>query len=478
MQEDIKNDKSENLNLFNECPIQEDPSPEISPTENKETTQNDQKRPFYQRVFGKMDPGSLRGSIFNLCILSLGTGLLAIPQKFGYMGLLISPIIIILCGFANRWSLLILIDASIKYKIKSYETIVKKLFGKYFSIFLSIMMCLNQFVVIILYQVILYKLLGGVLNEIGGLGYKSVEEFAEKSFWNNFWVRLSVCYGITVFVLFPLCQLKNISKMRYASTFGIISLFFLMIIVVAECPFFIKKNIFEEHQTLNYYNVVPGLQGDMKFLQSIFTIFYAFSCHVGTFPVLISLTNPTERRQKKVISRAIILDITCYLIIGFSGYLSQPLNTPDLIIERNKIFNNDFLMTIGQISFIFTLITKISANYNALRACILFLLGFNLEDYPNKINLLITILVLICTTMITVTFQSISDYLSLLGSFCSVLIVFFIPGLIYIQSNDYSKFHYKNILTAIFICIIVILGFTSGLFTINGIINKYNSKAE
>ena len=279
-----------------------------------------------------------------------------------------------------------------------------------------------------------------------------------------------------IFILFPLCILRNISKMRYASTFGVISLFFLMIIVVFECPFFIKKNIFEEKQTINYYNIIPGLQNDMKFIKSVCTIIYAFSCHVGTFPVLKTLTNPSERRQKKVINRAILVDIVCYLIVGFSGYFTQPLNTPDLIIERNKIFSNDFLMTIGQIFFIFTLIAKTCANYNALRACILFLLGFHLDNFSNKINILMTTLVLLCTTVITVAFQYISDYLSLLVSFCSVLIVFFIPGLIYIQSNEYSKFHYKNILTLVFVSLIVILGFTSGLFTINGIINKYKNE--
>ena len=136
----MESDKTENLNSSDECIIIEDPE---KPTE--DISKNNKDRPLYHRMFGKMDPGSLRGSIFNLCILSLGTGLLAIPQKFGYMGLFISPIVIILCGFANRWSLFILIDASFKYKIQNYENIVKKLFGKHISIFLSIMMCINQF---------------------------------------------------------------------------------------------------------------------------------------------------------------------------------------------------------------------------------------------------------------------------------------------------------------------------------------------
>ena len=51
-------------------------------------------RTCFQKTFGKMGPGSMRGCIFNLCILSLGTGSLALPQKIGYMSLLASPIVI------------------------------------------------------------------------------------------------------------------------------------------------------------------------------------------------------------------------------------------------------------------------------------------------------------------------------------------------------------------------------------------------
>ena len=96
---------------------------------------NIEKRSCFKRTFGKMNPGSLRGSIFNLCILSLGTGLLAIPQKIGYMSIVLSPIIIILSGFANYWSLNILVNMSLKFKLNNYESIVKKLLGRQLSFF-------------------------------------------------------------------------------------------------------------------------------------------------------------------------------------------------------------------------------------------------------------------------------------------------------------------------------------------------------
>ena len=430
-----------------------------------------EERSWCKRTFGKMNPGSLRGSIFNLCILSLGTGLLAIPQKIGYMSIVFSPIIIILSGLANYWSLNILVNMSIKLKLKNYESIVKQLLGKKLSLFLGIIMGINQSGIIILYQVILYKLLGGVINEIGNFGFISVDDFVSNSFWNKLWIKFVVCYGIMILFLLPLCLLHNASKMRYASTFGIISLFLLIIIVVAECPFYIIDHINNDKFELNYFDILSGLKGDMKLLQSIVTVFYAFSCHVGAFPVLQTLHNPIERRQKKVIRRAIYIDIISYLIIGASGYLTQPLKTPDLIIERDKLFNSDWIMTIGEICFIVTLLAKISANYNALRSCILVLLGYDSYNFSKITNVIITVVTLIITTLISAIFQSISDYISLIGSFCTVLISFFIPGLVYIKGNDYSIKHYKNILTIIFISIILILGLASGFFTIKGIIN-------
>ena len=440
----------------------------------KDENQEKDKRslPWCKRAFGKMGPGSLRSSIFNLCILSLGTGLLAIPQKIGYMSVVCSPVVIILSGLANIWSLMILVEMCFKFKEKNYENLVNKLLGNKASIFLGIIMCINQLGIIILYQVILYKLIGGVINEIGKFEYKSVDDFADNSSWNKLWIKFVVCYGIMAIILLPLCLLKNASKMRYASTFGIFSLFFLIFIVVIECPFYIKKYIYEEKQEVNYIDVTSALNEDMKLFQSIVTVFYAFSCHVGVFPVLATLRNPTEKRSKKVIRRAISIDIICYLIIGIAGYLTQPLNTPDLIIERNKILGNDWLMTIGEISFIFTLLAKISANYNALRSCILVLFNYNPGDFSNYINFIITIIVLLSTTFIAVIFQSISDYISLIGSFCTVLISVYIPGIVYIKGNNYSVGHWKNIITTLFITFILILGISSGFFTIKGIIKK------
>ena len=433
-----------------------------------------QKKNFFQKILGKIGYGSLTSSIFNLCILSLGTGSLALPQKIGYMSLFFSPIIIILSGLVNYWSLTVLSNASKKYNIRPYEGTPSKLFGKSLSILLGIVMCINQSGMIILYQVIMYKLIGGVINEIFGLGYIGVEEFAEKSFWSSFSYKFIICYLIAAIILSPLCLLKNISKMRYASMFGIFSLFFLIFIVVIECPFYIKYNFFDNKTKINFIDVISGFKGDMKILQAISTLFYAFSCHVGVFPVLNTLKNPIPQRIKLLFKKSILLDISCYLMIGISGYLTQPINTPDLIIERRKIFNNDFLMIIGQICFIFTLIAKICANYNALRSCLINLFGLNKSQnqISNTTNFIMTEIFLIISTFIAIVFQSISSYISLIGGFCSVIISVLIPGLIYIKGLNKSEINKKNIIAGFIVIILTLMGFTNGFLTIKKVIKS------
>ena len=463
-----KDSVSENISLKNNNHKVENTNNKIETSSEEEVEEVD-NRTCFQKTFGKMGPGSMRGCIFNLCILSLGTGSLALPQKIGFMSMIASPIVIFVSGAINYWTLTILGDVAKKYKLRKYEDVVSQLFSQELRYFLSIVMVLNQSGMIILYQVIMYKLLGGVINEFGSLGYSNVEEFVEESFWSKKNIKFIVCYFITITVLFPLCRLKTISRMRYASTFGILSLFLLIFIVLVECPFFYNHNVIKGGQKINFMDLRPGFGKDMQFLQSISTIIYAFACHVGVFPVLNSLHNPTRKRVQKVFRRATLLDIVCYLIIGFSGYLSQPQNTPDLILERDKIFKNDIFMTIGQILFIFTLVAKICANYNGLRTTLLILMNYDPIEYPNDVNFIMTVISLGITTFIAAIFQKISDYISLIGSFCSVFVAVVMPGMIYIKDNEKKITSLNNILAILFVFILSIFGLFTSFCTIRGI---------
>ena len=126
--------------------------------------------------------GSLIEGIFNLSIFTLGIGLLALPQKVKYMSLFMTPMIIISGAVINYWTLTILGDASRKFKLTKYEDAVSLLINQKFSYFFSFVMCVNQIGTIVAFQIIIYKFLGAIVNQILSYGYDNMENFANKSF--------------------------------------------------------------------------------------------------------------------------------------------------------------------------------------------------------------------------------------------------------------------------------------------------------
>ena len=431
----------------------------VSPEESLE--ENEPKIRCYY-IQETIKQGSELEGIFNLSIFTLGIGLLALPQKVKYMSLFMTPMIIISGGVINYWTLTILGDASRKFKLTRYEDTISFLINKKFSYFFSFVMCINQIGTIIAFQIIIYKFLGAIVNQILSYGYENMENFAAKSFWGDEKVRMIVCYSICYIILFPLCLIKTLSKMRYASTFGVLCQLLMIFTIVIQFPSFYYHNIHQRKQNINFSDIKLGFGKNMELFQSITTIIYAFECHSGLFPVLSNLQKPSKIRVQKVFKNAILIDVISCLILTLSGYLSQPFNTPDLIIERHKIYKNDILMITGLILFVFTLITKVGANYNGFRVTILNLFKYDTVNYPNYFNVAITFLTLNFTTFITAYFKkNITHYLNIVGTFCSIVVVILIPGMIYIKGNDYPIYHWKNILTMIFIFVIVSIGMIS-----------------
>lgn len=57
---------------------------------------NHQRRNFFNRAFGKLEKGSLRGSIFALCASAIGSGVLSLPFVLNLNGWVLGFIFIIL----------------------------------------------------------------------------------------------------------------------------------------------------------------------------------------------------------------------------------------------------------------------------------------------------------------------------------------------------------------------------------------------
>ena len=462
-EEGIEQDKN---NVEKEEEIQKDNENANKTFHRKDSIVLDNKRTLFHKIFGPMEAGSIRGSIFNMVILSLGTGMFALPKYMSNTSLFFSCLLIIGICISVWWSLLLLSKACEKNNIYNYSKLIELLYGKFFSIIYDIIVILYSFGVLILFNIIIYTTLGEALFGIYYFKqYKTLEDFKNNSFWKEWYIQILLPYAASIIIVYPMCLVKDVSKLRIISLIGVLNMIFLILIVIYQSKDYITKDNLENN--VNYIDFRKGLKGKFDTLNFISTIFYASCFHIGCVPVINTLKNNVRRRIYKSIRRTILIDIFLYLSIAVIGYLSYPKNTPSLIIQRPtlKEGDSDIVMSIGKLGFVFTFFTKLPNTYASLRIT-LFDKFFGTTEITNLKNYIVTfIVIMICVTS-SILYNDISSYIKIMGGIFSTLVGFLFPAFLIVRANRRKRYHWKNILTVAFYSLLTLIGFTSSGFTV------------
>jgi amino acid permease len=111
-------------------------------------------------------------------------------------------------------------------------------------------------------------------------------------FWRDAWSR-PLMLLIVASVIFPIALVKNLHGLRYFSLVGILSIFYIVIVIVI--------------QTFSYAPIYFSYEKLIFFRWDTVTVIKAFSVaifsyvgHQNVFPLRIELTRPYEHRMKKV----------------------------------------------------------------------------------------------------------------------------------------------------------------------------------
>ena len=434
----------------------------------------------YKEKTCSMKEGSIQQSVFSLSSIALGTGAFSLPIRCSQVGCFWYCIAIILGGVAAYWTLSRLIESAKTVKAEEYSTSVKKIIGKIPAIIIDIVLMIYIYGVIIQFNVIIYSLIGRAILEIFGDKdkYPDFNSF-QKDIWNLYYIKFPVMFGLT-FLLSPICLLKDISKMRFVSLFGICSLMYSILVIIIQSPWFYidyKNNIYQENDPTthaNWFDISKGFTSELNFFTAIATVFFVYTCHTGVFPVYKGLNNKTEKTVNTVFFRSILLDLIIYLSIAICGFITDPITPEPLIIFRKSIFKNDIFMNIAKIALALDLYLCIPANYNSLRASF-FILVFNTSDIETGKNIIVTYSVMLSATFIAAIFEDILSYISLLGGFFCSIIFFLVPGALMVLTSKEKVSSPKNIFRIIIISILIIIGFTAGVLTVIRLLSKNNS---
>ena len=351
---------------------------EVSPIEKyKSTNSNDEEgdgpkkdsNPIVVNSLSKLNEASMWSCIVVLSQNMLGAGTLTMPYAISNFGYVLGPIILCISACFSAFGLHCLCCSAKRAGVlpSSFYSVCHIVIPQYTWI-VDLAVAIKCFGVATSYLIILADLLPDAFGYI--LGESPADHPDNLLFQRWFWVTLAVI------ILTPLVLAKNLTALKYTSSFSVLFLFFLSLVTI-----FYKFNDFssvigdpcsalsEEYQETcpgeihaiehNASNMLPHL--------SIFV--FAYTCHQNSFTMVNELRNNSTKRLNTVILCSLAISFSIFLTLGLTAYLTYGnLQGDRELTDLLKVFpENGFTTTLR----IFT--------------ALLVMFTFPLQSHPSRI---------------------------------------------------------------------------------------------
>ena len=154
-------------------------------------------------------------------------------------------------------------------------------------------------------------------------------------------LRLIIILVVAV-IIFPLSAKRDMSSLNYVSLTGILAIFYIVLVIVIETPFYIADYHPKHDLKIEYFKL------NMNFMISFTLNLYSYTCCQCLFEIHSEITEPTLRRSYKIIDRSIIIETSVYLVLGITAYMSTLDKTPDVVLTRDTVNDgNDYAILIA-----------------------------------------------------------------------------------------------------------------------------------
>jgi amino acid permease len=249
-----------------------------------------------------------------LAATAFGSGILAIPWAFGQLGLLGGLAAVVFSGFASLLSQQLLVNAAYATGLSSYTDITKKALGRLMAVTLEFVIIINTFGNVLGYFVFIGQFVPELCTDLGLPSWLGPEEGG----------KLWVCIIVAIFPSTPLCCLRSLSTLSYATLMSFVSLAIVCILIVyMQVPLHeeLMNHDLSPAMTIGFW-LKPHLSGWKKLPACMAIFFYSFCCHLSFFAKYRELDSPTSRRVHKVLYRSVVVEGIIYIVVGTCGYLA------------------------------------------------------------------------------------------------------------------------------------------------------------
>ncbi|EQC28649.1 hypothetical protein SDRG_13526 [Saprolegnia diclina VS20] len=357
-------------------------------------------------------PGSIRGSIFNLCGATLGAGALSLPYAVASSGITFAVAQLVLAAFLTVYTIRLLIRAGDITMLKSYEDLALYCFGKKVEVFVELNILVFCFGISVAYLVTL----GDIITPLGAL------VLGDDSFFAQRWVLMSIfCFAI----MLPLSLLKDVSSLQFSSMLGVFSIIFLVFAVATRSFMAIHADGLapDLHYVLNTSN-------GPNFMLSVPIVMFAFTCQVNVFSIYTELQRPCIRRMNKVVDRATTVSVLIYLTIGLVAYLAFGSSLTESSKKGNILLSfplNDTLIAVARAALTFTVAVAFPLNIFPCRFTLDMMFFASAKDSTVR-HVAVTVGLVLAALILAIFCPSINVVFGIIGGTCSSIVCFCFPA--------------------------------------------------
>ena len=466
-------------------PLKEENNEKIEPvpvstlSEIKQTRENQSEEIILPIKRSTEINSTIFGATFMLTNICLGTTIFTFAVRAKAFGLVWILIACFICGAVNYWTITRGVASSEKLKESDYSEITEKLLGKKGRLILNILIIIYSYACIMCFLALIYPLFGRFIMSIGYRNkYNDFEEF-KKDKWGKSYIKFPIFIVIAV-ILSLECLIKDINKLNFSAYLGVIAVIYTLIIITIQCDTYYndyKKNEYVENDKsthVNWTHLEKAFTSDLDFFKGMASLFAAYSCITGVFPVYEGFKHQENglNKMKKSVFFSVCLTTALHVISITCSYLTEPIYPEDVIIYRKPKEHNDkdILMNIAKLMITGSLIFTLPGYYFGLRLCVAN--SFTGGNISNKFNYIFTFVSIFICSFIAAIYDKILNYLSYIGGFISVFVCYLFPILLYIKSTGKPITYWKNLIEFIGALILVAIGITAGILTIRDDIKK------
>jgi len=368
------------------------------------------------------------GAVMNVTNAALGAGILLFPNEFSKLGIAVGLGSLLIAMVLMISTLRIIGKAGNITNAANYQEAVKALLGPVAGKGTSVTMT--------------FYLLGTCTSYLVLIA-DQIETVITVS-----WLTRTVIILITGGIVFPLMLMPDITFLSYTSTFGVVSQFYLVAVVMYHS--IDKVDAEGPTKPLN----MAAFDFNLGAAFALYT--FSLQCHHVFIPVVSKLKNRTQARVDGVGALGLILCTILYGSLGVLGYLAYGSDVNADIIAFNLPDTVD--VQVARVCLALKCIVSYPLLHFAGRMCFADLLGYDLAcnwrspKFPRKVYFTLTVVYLVVSVFIATTIQKIDLIVDLNGAVLGVFQVYFWPALLLSKLGKRTCLRLLGVVGLIIVC--------------------------